>query len=847
MHRTRHAAVLFLSLTLLAGTGCSDSGAPPAPPRAPVTIGADTHAIVLQPGASPSEKHAADEFQAFFKACTGNHIPVVDDPASTDRAMIVLGLGPVARSLGVDPAPARLGDQGFVLRTAAPHIVIAGTPGAGTLHGVHRFLEEHFGVRWLAPGVTRTPAAGEVTVPGTDRVVQPAFKWRHTSYSWPGKDEDFQARVADNDGPAGEDSPTGAQISHDGRCHSYFRYVSPEEFFDEHPEYFSEIGGVRVREQTQLCLTHPDVLEIVTERMLRRMAERPHDLQHNFSQMDYYNYCQCPRCTELNRRYGTSGGTQFWFVNQLAERIARVYPHKLVGTLAYTYTEEPPQGMTMHPNAAVWLCHMYPSCDSHPIAVCPRNATFRRRAEAWSRICSHLYMWHYVTDFTHYYNPFPNFRAMSADMRFYRDLGVEGIYLQGMGNSGGGGEFSLLRPYYGMKLLWDPDQDPELLRREFLQGTYGAAWEPIETYIELLHDKVQDDGIHMHLYTNPAMGYLTDDILAEAGRLFDQAEAAVSADPELLERVRVARMPLVYARMFPRNGYEIRDGRIAWRSELASVAEMDAFFQRMQDHGFQAVREQAGDPDTMMLQYLLMKVEPRVRTLASKHLRVDAVPLLAGRALRITHLPTGRDVTAYDTRQSLFFPFCGGLEDRVGEGFPPYGWAEPSFVLWSTGRQLATLLFTVDGFNVLRTMTLDPDEPILRVETRLTNPKDRTETVRLRSHLELSLGDLRSTRVRFTNLDGAPVDEDMTGVIDGLREGVRYFEGETPAGSWTFSGGKGLEVTQRFDNEELEYTWLYAYPEDLNELEIELWARRAELAPGESVSITQEIEVRPAE
>ena len=66
-------------------------------------------------------------------------------------------------------------------------------------------------------------------------------------------------------GSGGADNPWGIQHAHDGRAHSYFWYVSPDEFFDTHPEYFSEIGGVRVREETQLCLTNPDLLDIVAE------------------------------------------------------------------------------------------------------------------------------------------------------------------------------------------------------------------------------------------------------------------------------------------------------------------------------------------------------------------------------------------------------------------------------------------------------------------------------------------------------------------------------------------------------------------------------------------------------
>ncbi len=811
-----------------------------------VTIGPSTHVIVLDPDASPSERHAAEVLQSHFEACMGVEIPIHDHGLAVEGGMIVLGCGPAARDLGVDPDPESLGEQGYLLRTVSPHIVIAGTAEAGTLYGVYRFLEEYFGVRWYAPGVTEIPSHTQVIVFPVDRLVRPAFLWRHTSYAWPGKDADFVSRMGDNNGSGGPDNPYGVQHAHDGRCHSYFRFISPGEFFDEHPEYFSEIGGVRIREETQLCLTNPDVLEIVAERMLARMESSPHVRQHNFSQMDYYNYCQCSECTAINEMYGTKGGTQFWFVNRLAERTTEVFPDKLIGTLAYMYTEEPPVGLEIHPNAAVWLCHMYPSCDSHPVATCPLDADYKRRAEAWSELTSHLYIWHYVTDFTHYYNPFPNFRAMSADLRFYRDIGVEGIYLQGMGHGGGGGEFSLLRPYYGMKLLWDPDQDPEALRRDFLQGYYGAAWAPIEAYIELLHDKVEDDDVHMHLYTNPAQGYLTDEVVCAAEALFDQAEWAVRGDPVHLERVRVARMPLVHTRMFPRNGYEICDDRLVWRGEIASLWEILAFVDRMERHGFTTVREVEGDPITLLAASLMFSIDPEVVTIRNDRLSVDVVPMLAGRALRITDLQSGECVTAYDVRKSLFFPFGGGLEDRVGDLFRFYGWIEPASVLCLSETTLTTRAPTFDGFELWRTLTLETDEPVLHVESKILNPGDNPKETRLRNHLELDLGDVGETRVRFTSLAGQEVDQDMAGVIAGMREGEHFYDQDAPAGSWTFSGTKGLRLTQSFDNDQIDSTWIYSYPETLGEVEVELWSPRTEIGPGESTTLRQAIEIRTA-
>ena len=802
------------------------------------------HHIVLNPGASPSERHAATELQTHFQACTGIKLPIIEGFPKEDVPMIILGCGPVARKLGVNPSRRQLGEQGFLFRTAPPHIVIAGSREAGTLYGIHRFLEDYLGVRWYAPGVTKTPKIENLVIPSTERLVRPAFLYRHTSYRWPGGDDNFFARMCRNIGRGDADNPYGIQYGFLGTAHSYFRYIHPNEYFESHPEYFSEIGGIRRRADTQLCLTNPDVLEIVTGKMLELMKEQPNVRQFNFSQMDYYNYCQCPKCRAMNEKYGTPGGTQFWFVNELAKRTSKVYADKLIGTLAYMYTEEPPKGLKMHPNAAVWLCHMYPSCDSHPIATCPRNVDYKRRAIEWSKICSHLYVWHYIVDFAHYYTPFPNFRALAADLKLYRDIGVEGLYLQGMGSGGGGGEFSLLRPYYVMKLAWNPDQDPDEIICDFLQGYYGPAWEPIWQYIVMLHDKVENEDIHMHLYTNPAQGYLPDDIVDRAMGLFDQAEAAVKDDPELLERVRVARMPLTYARMFPRNGYKIENNRLVFQGKLASMIEVAKFVARMKTHGFGTIREVSGDPKSLLLISAMLFSQPEVVTISNGHLSVEVVPILAGRALRIIDSKSGQCVTAYNVKRSLFFPFCGGLESRVGEMFRWYGWMEPANVVKQTSTSITVTLQTANGFKLERTLTLVPGKPILQVKSVLTNPGNKPKSARLRSHLELNLGELRSTKVNFTNLAGRNIDKDMTEIIAGLREGEYYRSQDTPRGSWTFTGSKGLQLIQRFNSDRIDYAQLYAYPEDLGELEVELWVERTVLKPGQSVTLDQEIEIR---
>lgn len=73
------------------------------------------------------------------------------------------------------------------------------------------------------------------------------------------------------------------------------------EFFRTHPEYLSEIDGVRRDGRTQLCLTTPDVARIVTERLLAAIRKDPGGRIVSVSQNDRASLGEefpvaCPVC-----------------------------------------------------------------------------------------------------------------------------------------------------------------------------------------------------------------------------------------------------------------------------------------------------------------------------------------------------------------------------------------------------------------------------------------------------------------------------------------------------------------------------------------------------------------------
>ena len=171
-----------------------------APPVIVFSITKNSHSIVLTPDASPSETRMAEKLQETLNAALGADVPLLNEMPTDGTKAIVIGQGDAARALGVDPSAEELGAQGYAIRTVDGHLVIAGTPQAGSMYGVTCFLEDVVGVRWYAPEVTHVPELVQVDVPEADRIVRPAFEWRHTSYNWPGKDDEFLANMGDNNG-----------------------------------------------------------------------------------------------------------------------------------------------------------------------------------------------------------------------------------------------------------------------------------------------------------------------------------------------------------------------------------------------------------------------------------------------------------------------------------------------------------------------------------------------------------------------------------------------------------------------------------------------------------------------
>jgi len=111
-------------------------------------------------------------------------------------------------------------------------------------------------------------------------------------------------------------------------------------------------------------------------------------------------------------------------------------------------------------------------------------------------------------------------------------------------------EFHELRTYLIAKLLWDPDINIDKTMDDFLNGYYGMAGPFIREYINLMHTNLEQSGARLDIYGYPYDGiksYLTPALLKKYESIFDQAEEAVQNNPEIIKRVRRARLPVEFA------------------------------------------------------------------------------------------------------------------------------------------------------------------------------------------------------------------------------------------------------------------------------------------------------------
>ena len=487
--------------------------------------------IVYAPGLGESYRHAAEELQSYTVRMTGVWLQIVRKPT-----------GKKSRTIVLKPGSDELGEEGFRLQVRGDVLTVSGGI-RGILYGVYEILERFGGCGWYASWHEVVPRRESFAVPDAlDESQKPAFLGRNPSWRDVCRSAKFACRLRMN----GRNARPGPELGGDawrfnhalGSSHTFNKLLPPERYFKDHPEYFSEINGVRRDGRTQLCLSNPDVRRIVASNVVACVKSDPNCRIAGVSQNDWKNFCECKDCKALDDREGSPAGSMIDFVNFVAAELEKACPGRYVETLAYTYTRKPPKTLRPAKNVIPCLCSI--ECEfAHPMyeSTFSRNRAFVQDLEGWSKLTDMLYFWDYTTNYDHYLHAMPNVYTLQPNIRYYREKGVKFLYEQGGGIHA---DFAELKAWLISKWLWDPDKPMKPLLDQFFAGYYGAAAPYVRAYFEDVHACVKDDlKKRVTIWEIAQPSNFPDEFLVRARAHWAKAREAVKDDPACLYNVKM--------------------------------------------------------------------------------------------------------------------------------------------------------------------------------------------------------------------------------------------------------------------------------------------------------------------
>ena len=517
--------------------------------NAQVTVVKDSKPVsrILVEKGGEVDNDAALLLQDFVKRISGATLPVFNDKTPR-KGDIVIG--------GKDVSG--LTEDGFRLQTDNGIVYISSGGDKGSVYGVVTLLEDYLGVAYYGANAYTLTENPTVVIPELNRAENPAFRYRQSQcYA----------------------------IHEDPVYKQWFRFEEPSEV--SHPEYYSFINGERrPGKASQWCLTNPEVFELVSWKVDSIFKANPGKSMISISQNDgNYTNCSCPECKALDEQEGGPSGSLIHFLNKLAAR----FPDKEFSTLAYLYTMHPPKHVKPLPNVNIMLCDI--DCDREvPLTDNASGRDFMKAMEGWSAISNNIFVWDYGINFDNYVSPFPNFPILQKNIQLFKEHHATMHFSQIGGSKGG--DFPEMRAYMVSKLMWNPYQNADSLMRAFMDGYYGAASPYIYQYEKLLEGGLLASKQRLWIYDSPVThkdGMLNANCRKRYNQLFDQAEQAVMADPVLLKRVQISRLPLQYA--------ELEIARAEGNHDLNEIkAKLTLFDERTREFGIPTLNERKNSP-----------------------------------------------------------------------------------------------------------------------------------------------------------------------------------------------------------------------------------------------------------
>ena len=503
--------------------------------------------IVHSKDSSECERFSSSELQKYLYESLNCVVPIFSDKCERRGNEILIGN---ARGNKTSEKLIGKSKEAYIIKESNGDIILSGNSPRAIMYAVYRFLEEFIGFECFASDSIVCEKLETLEIKKGFEIIQDfTFEYRE-AYFTDAYTADFASKNMLNSNLADLSNRRGGKTKWYNFHHSFADLLSPNEYFDTHPEYFSLVDGERRKEHTELCLSNDEVFELVLKKLRQWIIDNPECEVFSVAQDEWMGHfikmaCECEKCKQIDEENGSQSGSIIRFVNKLLDALREEFPEKLIHTFAYQYSRKTPTNVIPDKNLIVRLCNIecswaksiYEEYQENPNG---RGGLFYKDLTDWGKITNRLYIWDYAVNFRNYLLPFPNLRSLEKNIELYRKNGVKGVLMQGNFSHGGKGYLDELKAYVTAKLLRDDHKDLDYHVNKFVEGYYGKqSCKYIKEYIYLWEDAVQ--GYDLWLYDDADHPMFTDEKIKEAKSLL---EKALSVENDIIYIKRIEKLML---------------------------------------------------------------------------------------------------------------------------------------------------------------------------------------------------------------------------------------------------------------------------------------------------------------
>lgn len=422
---------------------------------------AQTIKLFLNPGASAMEQSSADELAMRISECSGRKVVM-------ERNVLFTGEGIYLTTVAQDRykklprAMTAQGVEGVYINSNTKGVYLAGNSALAVQHAVFIYLEK-LGYRFYLPN-----KAWHIIPKGINPYVKyewlgkPAYEWRqlyigYSEGSQKAKDlNDFWMKANRLGGAFGVNA-----------AHSYYEIVQlNQKLFEQHPEYLTKplVNG-QIPPGGTFNFASKELVELVANFKIKQIRDAEASGQPinmvTLSPVDGDNTCNTPGCKKL----GSTSDQVFYFTNEVAKRIKKVFPDKWVGVDAYHDHSVAP-AFAMENNIYVSIANGFNQT----------NTSTSNKIRQWSKVVKKAGIYDYLNVYGWNFD-MPGrpcgARPECVQERirgFYKD-GAR-VYIGEQINSWVNGGLGF---YAASKLFWDPNSNIGLLQEEFMKQCFPAS------------------------------------------------------------------------------------------------------------------------------------------------------------------------------------------------------------------------------------------------------------------------------------------------------------------------------------------------------------------------------------